>query len=301
VDAVVDFMVLPPEADSLLRICWGAELAGVFRDDYRMLASDVVDVGFVPAAPLSGGLASVVWSGSYAGSPAVAKLSPAGAHLAGQVAAVRLWGERVSPPVFAVGDRWAVFEHGGTPLPAGPRTIRSLREQIAVVAAVAVTPPDRALFESVFDRAEQLMQVAESRPTTVRFFDGDLSPLRRTVEQLPGRDGSVGVVQHGDLHDRNWLVGADGRLRVIDPDPLVGPAECDLARWLIGGGPLFLERRLRLVGDVPSATAGWLRFLARERAGALVHHGKDPTVMRALIAAADRAAASIVNRPDVRF
>lgn len=285
---------LPAELTAAMGRIYGDEQMAAFASVWELTVAELAAAGFVPAGLLGGGLASVVWDGTFAGRRAVAKAGPVSSGIALQADAAVLWGPSLAPEVLAVSSTFAVFAHGGRPLPASHATDPvSLAAQLAVVRRLGVEVPAGAGFRPVFDTIPALVGLAASRPTSFAFHGGDTSELVDLSIAVAESAAAPQVLLHGDVHDRNWLVADDGSLRVIDPWACVGPAVADLVRWVLCGGPRRAELRASLVEEWPEHAAVWLRFLGRERAGALAHHGFPIADMTELVAACDRIAARI--------
>ncbi len=62
------------------------------------------------------------------------------------------------------------------------------------------------------------------------------SILRRLPELLPDLDDGRSSLLHGDLWGGNWMAGADGRVRLIDPAVYYGHREADIAMTELFGG-----------------------------------------------------------------
>lgn len=96
------------------------------------------------------------------------------------------------------------------------------------------------------------------RPTE-RQHQTDLRLAEQLMASLAGT-GQMALL-HGDLLHKNLLTTPDG-LCAIDPQPVVGPPELDLARWVAWGGADHLTDFEGLVGELvaesAAVAAGWL-------------------------------------------
>lgn len=303
---LVDVYGATPTRIASIAACWGVALATELAADLPSIVADLEAHGFVAIGPLTGGIAGIAVSGTYANDKAVAKISPSRASNRRQVAAARHWGPALTPEIHAAGDRWHIMNWAGQPL-TGPGDRDLWTKAVTAVAAMdACGPAADPAIPVLSQFLDGYIALAAGRSRAMDFHGPpgirELAELAFEINQYADWHVDIETLGHGDLHDANWLVDA-GTVRFIDPEPHQSTVGENVARWILGGGVAFIEERAQFAvhhGAIPvgheALVALWLRFVARERAGALIHHHK-PVEWGQRLVDAGTVAAEIVTSP----
>jgi len=107
----------------------------------------------------------------------------------------------------------------------------------ALLAALHDTPVELIRSEYAAPKCERLHELVDTLSLIEPGWAPSLQRLAHRLEPaLPTLFNAPPVTLHGDLHPRNVLLAADGRLALIDLDGLRrGPALLDLAAWCADG------------------------------------------------------------------
>jgi streptomycin 6-kinase len=183
--------------------------------------------------------------------------------------ALEAWGGDGAIRLFELDDRGARLVERHAPIPPGdePETLRSV---VDVARRLWIAPPDGITSVAVEVRA-WASELPERHVKAGRPFEREM--VRRAAELFSTLGPTQGerVLLHGDLHLTS-LALADDRRVLIDPRPLVGEREFDLAS-LVRDTPLDLladvhegrrrvQERLRTMVDQLGCNAGRLKHWA---------------------------------------
>jgi streptomycin 6-kinase len=144
-------------------------------------------------------------------------------------------------------------------------------------AAEMVAPVIRSLHASTVPRTNPFQSLAEAlvghlrlrriqagreAPEIVRLVD-----LAAAAARVLAEDSEEAVLLHGDLMDKNLLVGERGRVVAIDPMPRIGDPDADIGFWASARQPAEaingrVERMATLLGRSPNRATRWAMIWA---------------------------------------
>lgn len=221
-------MEVPPQLRTYAPSRWGADATRWVEELPDVVASLAADWGLGPVTPAADSNRSFVGVTRVAGRLAYLKVEYDPEWQAAADTLDRWSRHRASPAVLArcevrkatlIADAGTITSTVTTQLSHDVGGLLTVTHRLPPAASVTTrSGAGAASVETACERFDQLT----SPP-----FPRDL--LARPLPQ----PSHPPVTLHGDLTVRNVCRGPDGRLRFIDPDPRVGPAELDTVQWAL--------------------------------------------------------------------
>lgn len=229
---------------------WGAEVAGswlpVAARHAEMLCRRW---DLVPLTPAGDGVQSLVLHAATAGgAPVVLKVPASPAAGRREHAALTAWASGPVPRVEAFDPTTGALlleQLELTPDGYSAGDLVGLARRLHVAAGPGTAP--------VEETGRLLLRAARHHHAgrdTERRHTADLVVAEGLMTALAGQGERV--LLHGDLLHKNVLTTPAG-LYAIDPQPVAGPAELDLARWVAWGGSDHVTGFDELIGELLAA------------------------------------------------
>ena len=232
---------------------WGADVAATWLPEAARHAERLCSRwGLVPLAPAGDGVQSLVlYAAAPGGVTVVLKVPSSPAAGAREHEALVRWASAPVPGVTAFDPAaGALLLQQLEPAPLG----YTAGEVLTLARRLHVAPPPGT--EPVETTCRLLLRAAQRHHVgrvTAAQHQADLAVAEELMSDMAG----VGerVLLHGDLLHKNLLTTRRG-LYAIDPQPVSGPAELELARWVAWGGSDHVTDFDQLVRELLAAVPG---------------------------------------------